>query len=79
MSENKIEDAKRYCVDCMDFITVTLYRHTIDQSQFKDAPKVRKVVNRVGRCVVFWCRISGAYYINNHKVYYLQGCKDFNR
>jgi hypothetical protein len=69
--------SKLYCVDCFNFITTTLYRHTVDKSIFNNSQKIRNAVNRDGRAVVFCCRKTGAFYLNNKRVYYLPGCVDY--
>jgi len=62
-----------YCVDCFNFKTQTLYRHTIAESRF-NVGKIKKCVEKKGRCVVVWCEKTGAYYINSRRTYYLKGC-----
>lgn len=68
---------KKYCVDCMQFVTVTITKNNIKQSHF-NLPKVRKVLEKRNRVVVFCCKKNGAYYLNNFRVYELVACENFN-
>ena len=62
----------KYCVDCMNFLTVTLYKGRVPD-RFKTT-KILNALNKNNRIVIFWCRKSGAFYLNTHRIYYLKAC-----
>lgn len=57
----------------MNFLTRIVYKGSIPKPF--DVVKIRKVVNKRGRAVIFWCRVTGAYYLNTHRVYELPACE----
>lgn len=65
---------KYYCIDCMSFLTKVVRQSTLPGTRF-NTKKIRNVVNKRGRAVIFWCRITGAYYLNTHRVYKLEACE----
>lgn len=64
-----------YCVDCINFLTRIIRNEKIPPPFNKK--KVRNALKKRGRVTIFWCRITGAYYINNYKVYKLKACEKY--
>jgi len=65
---------KKYCVDCHHLLRRTVYRETCPPEFY--TKKVKNVLERRGRAVLHYCRISGAYYLNTHRIYELEACKE---
>ena len=61
---------KHYCIDCINFKMRVIKEGRCPQ-EF-DTRKVRRALNRSGRVVIFICSITGAYYVNNFKVFRMQ-------
>ncbi len=64
---------KHYCIDCMHFLTRVVHKDNLASSRF-DTKKIRNAVEKRGRAVIFWCRVTGAYYLNTKRIYDLPAC-----
>lgn len=62
----------KYCVDCINFLTRVIRKGQLPAKFDKKA--VRSALKRRGRVVIFWCRVTGTYYLNGHRVYELKAC-----
>ena len=58
----------------MNFLTKVVHKDTIVGTRF-DTKKVQNAVKKRGRAVIFWCRVSGAYYLNTKRIYDLPACE----
>lgn len=57
----------------MNFLTTTLHWYNLETSPF-NTKKVRKTIKKRGRAVIFWCRMSGAYYLNSFRIHEIEAC-----
>jgi hypothetical protein len=57
----------------MNFLTKVIRKEKLAQSKF-NTKKIRNAIAKRDRIVIFWCRLSGAYYLNTHRIYELPAC-----
>ena len=58
----------------MNFTVRTVYKHNCPE-MFR-TKKVENVLKERGRAVIYLCKITGAYYLNGHRIYEMEACQN---